>query len=104
MNRFRILEEAVAELEAAAAWYEEQSEGLGLALVAEFRRRLGAALETPGTGSPRGVTPGGAQIRRCRLHRFKRYAIVLATIGQIPTVLAVEHSSRMPGYWRNRLK
>jgi plasmid stabilization system protein ParE len=103
VSRYRILEEALADLDAAATWYEEQSEGLGLELTAEFRRRLNAALEAPGTGAPAGRTPGAAIIRRYRFHRFKRYALVMAVIGEIPTVLAVEHSSRKPGYWRDRL-
>ncbi len=104
MSRYHILDEALADLDAAATWYEEQSEGLGLELTAEFRQRLNAALVTPGVGSPGGLTPGGATIRRYRFHRFKRYAIIMATIDGVPTVLAVEHSSRRPGYWRDRLK
>jgi toxin ParE1/3/4 len=100
---YKILEEAIAELDAAATWYEEQREGLGLELVAEFRERLAFALELPSAGSPAGRTPGGSEIRRFRLSRFKRYAILLATIDDVLTVLAFEHSSRRPGYWRERL-
>jgi plasmid stabilization system protein ParE len=101
---YRILDEATAELDSAATWYEEQREGLGLELVAEFRERLAWALDMPTTGSPVGHTPGGREIRRFRLRRFKRFAILLATIDEVPTVLAFEHSSRRPGYWRDRLK
>jgi hypothetical protein len=77
---------------------------LGVELVAEFRERLAAALEMPATGALAGHTPGGKEIRRFRLQRFKRYAILLATIRGMPTVLAFEHSSRRSGYWRDRLK
>jgi hypothetical protein len=101
---YNILGEATDELEVAATWYEEQREGLGLELVAEFRERLSFALEVPGTGAPAGHTPGGSEIRRFRLRRFKRYAMLLATIHDVPTVLAFEHSSRRPGYWRDRLR
>lgn len=103
MKLYKILEEATAELDSAATWYEEQREGLGLELIAEFRERLAWALDMPMTGAPAGYTPGGSEIRRFRLRRFKQYAILLATINEFPTVLAFEHSSRRPGYWRARL-
>lgn len=104
MKSYEILDEASDDLDAAAVWYEEQREGLGLELVAEFRERLAFALENPGLGAAGGHTPGGNEIRRFRLRKFKRYAIVMAIIDDMPTVLAFEHSSRRPGYWRDRLK
>ncbi|MBI2895553.1 MAG: hypothetical protein HYY06_18495 [Deltaproteobacteria bacterium] len=103
MKPHGIVAEALAELDEAAVWYEEQRAGLGAALIAEYRDRLALALEMPKSGSPAGATPGGSEIRRFRLERFSRYAILLATIRGIPTVLAFEHSSRRPGYWRVRL-
>ncbi|MCH9683637.1 MAG: type II toxin-antitoxin system RelE/ParE family toxin [Deltaproteobacteria bacterium] len=104
MSPYEILDEAVADLDGASTWYEEQRRGLGLELVAEFRERVASALEMPGVGSPVGKTPGGNIIRRYRLRRFKRYAILMATIDEVPTVLAFQHSSRRPGYWRDRLR
>jgi hypothetical protein len=101
---FRILDDALLDLDTAASWYEEQRQGLGQELLGEFRELLEAALERPGTGVRVGDTPGGNEIRRYRLQRFKRYAILVATIRQEPTVLAFEHSSRRPGFWRDRLK
>lgn len=103
MSRYRILDEALEDLDAATSWYEEQREGLGLELLAEFRERVDRALAMSSAGSPAGTTPGGAQIRRYRFHRFKRYALLMATIDGMPTVLAVEHSSQRPGFWRDRL-
>jgi hypothetical protein len=47
---YKILRAANADLDAAAAWYEQQLEGLGLELVQEFRQRLALALEAPGGG------------------------------------------------------
>ncbi len=104
MSRYRTLDEATADLDAAATWYEEQRRGLGLELTTEFRQRVHSAIDIPGAGAPAGFTPGGAEIRRYRFRRFKRYAILMATIDRVPTVLAVEHSSRRPGFWRDRLK
>ena len=104
MKAHRILPEALSELKQASTWYEEQRDGLCLALVAEYRRRLESALARPQAASIAGKTPGGSDIRRFRLEGFRRYAILLATIHGVPTVLAFEHSSRKPGYWRERLK
>jgi toxin ParE1/3/4 len=103
VKRCKILDEALDDLDAAAQWYEAQAVGLGVDLVAEFRVRLDLALDRPGLGTIAGRTPGGAEIRRYRLRRFKRYAILIATIHGLPTVIAFEHSSRRPGYWRDRL-
>jgi len=104
MTAHHILPEALAELDEASTWYEEHEEGLGLDLVGEYRERLAFALKMPQAGALAGSTPGGAEIRRFRLKRFGRYALLLALIDDVPTVLAFEHSSRRPGYWRERLK
>jgi toxin ParE1/3/4 len=101
--KFEILPEADDELRAAAIWYEERRAGLGLDLITEFRERLALALRLPGVGASLGYTDAGEEIRRYRLRRFARYAIVIARIHDVPTVLAVAHSSRRPGYWRDRL-
>lgn len=90
MTPFRIAPAALAELEEAAAFYNEQREGFGLDLFTEFQARLQGALEQFESGSPAGETPSGDPIRRFRLDRFARYAIVLATIDGMPTVLAFE--------------
>jgi hypothetical protein len=58
----------------------------------------------PRAGALAGKTPGGSEIRRFRLRRFSRYAILMADIHGVPTVLAFEHSSRRPGYWRERIE
>ena len=62
------------------------------------------ALEHPGSGRIVATTSAGNSVRRYRLRRFDRYAILLADIAGIPTVLALECSSRKPGYWHERLK
>ena len=104
MTHYRILDEAAADLEAAATWYERQRVGLGHEFIAEYRARLVSALELLGTGAQVGVTPGGAAIRRYRFKRFSHYSILLAEIDDNITVLALAHSSRRPGFWNDRLK
>ncbi|MFV8753800.1 hypothetical protein ACNOYE_24920 [Nannocystaceae bacterium ST9] len=101
MTRHEIFEEAIAELREAAAWYEEQREGLGNELLVDYRARLARALDEPGVGV---MTDAGARsLRRYRLSRFDRYAIVIVILSGIPTVVAFEHASRRPNYWRARL-
>lgn len=103
MTTHRVLLEALAELDDASTWYEAHERGLGLDLLTEYRERLTLALKMPQSGVLAGTTPGGSEIRRFRLKRFGRYAILMAPIDGTPTVLAFEHSSRRPGYWRDRL-
>lgn len=103
MIAHRILPEALAELDEAATWYEEQEPGLGMDLVTEYRKRLADALRLPNSGTFAGVTPSGSVIRRFRLQRFSRYAI-LVVVGTPSTVVAFEHSSRFPSYWESRLE
>lgn len=101
---YRIRPEAQRELRDAARWYEELEDGLGIDLLAKFHDKLGFALQAPGAGSLEGTTKSGTEIRSFRLERFKKYAILLAVIDGVPTVLAFKHSSRRPGYWRERLE
>ena len=54
--KHRILREALAELDEASTWREEQEEGLGLALVAEYRERA-YPLRCPNAGALAGSAP-----------------------------------------------
>lgn len=102
MKQYRSHPSALLELEEAAAWYDDQKIGLGDDLLAEFEQCLAHALEMPGIGAPM-QAPRGLLVRKYRLTRFDRYAIVIAFIGPLPTFVAFEHSSRRPGYWLPRL-
>ncbi|MFV8755068.1 hypothetical protein ACNOYE_31345 [Nannocystaceae bacterium ST9] len=95
MSRYRILDEAAADLDAAMSWYEEQREGLGSELLGEFRDRVNEALEMPGRG---------LHSRRRGNPTLPVQTVHVATIDGVPTVLVVEHSSRLPGFWLDRLK
>lgn len=46
--------DAAAELEAAAAWYDDQRPGLGLQFLAAVDRTIQHAARWPDTGTPRG--------------------------------------------------
>ncbi len=105
MTRRRVIRpEAFLELRDAAEWYEDQREGLGGELVEEFERTLDQALRSLEIGTPVASTVGGLPIRRFRLARFARYAIHVVVHEDVVHVVAFEHASREPGYWRERLK
>ena len=98
MRPYKIRQEAADEIAEAASWYErEAAPGLGADLIAEYETRLATALELPGAGAIVARTARGTPVRRYRLKRFKRYAILMAEIDGRPTVLAFECSSRKPG-------
>jgi hypothetical protein len=103
-RRRQIRPEALIELREAAEWYEEQREGLGGDLIDEFERTLEDALGRLETSVAIATTSGGLLIRRFRLERFSRYAIYVVVFDDVPVVVAFEHASREPGYWRDRLK
>jgi hypothetical protein len=104
VKTYKIRKEAADEIAEAASWYEQHAApGLGADLIAEYETRLNTALELPGTGAIVATTAAGNPVRRYRLARFKRYAILTAEIDGCPTVLAFECSSRKPGYWHDRL-
>jgi hypothetical protein len=72
-------------------------------MLEEFERRLAQALDEPGVGSIVRVLATGDELRRYRLRRFQRYAILMVVLDGVPTVVAFEHGRRKPGYWRARL-
>lgn len=88
--------EALAELECATGDYEARQPGLGV----RFRRILettcGAIVGNPMVWRER---PGGC--RRVNLPGFP-FFIAFIIDGDRILIVAVPHSSRKPGYWRNR--
>lgn len=95
-----VLDEADAELTAAADWYEQEREGLGEDLLAEADRVLSATAASPTTWP---LVAGSKIVRRFLFTRFP-YVAYFVVRDEHVLVLAFGHTSRMPGYWRNRLK
>ncbi|MBI4701495.1 MAG: type II toxin-antitoxin system RelE/ParE family toxin [Deltaproteobacteria bacterium] len=93
--------EASAELAAAAEWYERQGSGLGDALLDDVTKALVAIAESPRTW-PR-MPRGYRGVRRFVLARFP-YGVVYVERPDHLLVAAIAHTSREPGYWRNRLR
>ena len=97
-----LLAEAELELELAASWYDDRSEGLGDEFMAVVREAVTLIGESPETwpqwpGVPSRIPP----IRRFLLPRFP-YAISYQAFPDVLAVLAVVHLRRRPLYWIGR--
>jgi len=101
-KRWRIHVEALAEIDATAAWYDAQRPGLDVEFLAELRSALAVLRAAPGVSAPDREAPEGANVRRRRLHRFP-YAVVFAESATEYVVIALMHLRRRPGYWLSRL-
>lgn len=88
--------EALAELQEQAAYYEEQSPGLGLRFVDQVQAAIQLAVIMPGVGSPY-----RHQTRRVFPKDFP-HSVVYLMRGDHLVVLAVAPFRRKPGYWRSR--
>lgn len=98
--RIVVLDEADGELTAAADWYEQEREGLGDDLLAEADRVVDAIAASPTTWP---LVPGSKIVRRFLFTRFP-YVAYFVIRDEHVLVLGFGHTSRRPGYWRNRLK
>lgn len=103
MKPVRLEPEAKQELAAAAGWYEERRERLGLEFVAEVDAVFAAIARSPSRFPlyPR-VAPE-LVVRRAAARRFP-YSIAFIELATAVRVLAVAHERRRPGYWVGRLE
>lgn len=88
---------AEAEVVEAAQYYEDQSPGLGPALIRAVER----AVEQIAAG-PEASPKIGRRVRRKLLHRFP-YSLIFAAYPDRLRIVAVAHHKRRPLYWRSRL-
>jgi len=103
MSRPRILDEAANELEAAAAYLEAERPGHARVFVAAYEETLRQLVRFPESGPLIKNAPPGFELRSYRIRRF-RYSDIAGAIDGVPTIVAVAHTSREPGYWHSRLK
>ena len=94
---------AVAELNDAVDYLEDQRSGFGGLLFEEVSRRIAQAARFPKSGAPISGFPERHDVRQFVVRRF-RYIVVTALERNRRFVVAVAHTSRAPGYWRDRLK
>jgi plasmid stabilization system protein ParE len=97
----RFVDEAVAELDDAVLWYEEQREGLGLAFLAAVDRAVGSVERWPRVGTLVEDVPDDLEARRVPVPRFP-YFFAYLVADNIIIVLAVAHERRRPRYWSDR--
>ncbi len=89
--------EARKELDAAIAYYEAQTVGLGLDLLSEVERILLKIQRNPNLGIPYKIEG----IRRYAIQRFP-YLIFYTELEEVIWVIAIAHNKRKPNYWKKR--
>ena len=99
---FRVIHdtEATFEFQEAVAWYEGQSEGLGVRFILEVD-----AVITAITSQPLRFSQAGRRARKARIlgWPYSIYFVVNETHSEIK-VVAVWHGARNPAELRRRLK
>jgi toxin ParE1/3/4 len=91
-------EEAAAEYDAAFEWHLERSPDAALKFDVEVDRRLARIIE-----APRRWAGGSYSTRRFLLRQFPFTLIYRERTSSDIQIVAVAHTSRKPGYWRERL-
>jgi len=93
--------EALAELRADVAWYEDRGAGLGDRFEATVDDLIDTVLEWPESGA---IWPGWDSIPVVRSRRVTGFPYRLVYVVQASelVVLALAHDKRLPGYWRER--
>jgi toxin ParE1/3/4 len=89
--------EAIAELEGAISYYEDQKVGLGLDFLAEVERSLDKIRQNPNLGADYKATG----LRRYVIQRFP-FLIFYAEFEEFIWVVAIAHGKRRPDCWRQR--
>ena len=92
----RFHDDALAELEAEAVYFESRSKGLGERFTSEVEAAIKIATEFPAMGSPFKYGT-----RRVFPKKFP-FSIVYCIHESGIVVLAVVPDARKPGYWRQR--
>jgi len=94
---FRFHPEAREEFRVAVRWYR----GRSLQSSADFRRDVSAAIRTIADAPQRWALYLHGT-RRYVLQRFP-FSIVYLDDPDLLTIIAIAHSKRKPGYWKDRL-
>ncbi len=89
---------AEEELEAAAAWYDDEDPGLGRDLLTAVEETFYLVRRFPSIGVS---APGNRDVRRVLVEGFP-YAVVYRDLDAAIHIIAVAHTKRRPGYWRLR--
>ena len=96
--RLEIRPDALADIEEAARWYDEQQSGLGAEFAREVIEAIDILLKNPLAYRLRHKRKN---VRWKLLDRFP-YRIVFRITDDLITVLAVIHSARHDRHWKQR--
>jgi toxin ParE1/3/4 len=100
--KLRYHPEARAELRAAMRISEEERPGRGIALQELVRRIERRVLKVP-RSAPRWLRlPTPFEVRKAVVHRTPYFVVYIILPDQI-VIVAIAHSRKEPGYWRDRL-
>ena len=102
--RIRLHKGALADLDEATLWYEDQQIGLGGEFLAEVGRGLGLIAETPHVWPLwRRARRRQSPVRRFLLGQFP-YGIAYQVIDESIVVLSVAAHKQRPRYWSGRVQ
>ena len=93
----KFLTPARTEVREIIAYYNQQREGLGLEFVSELKQTLMRIRHYPEAWSP--LSP---RVRRCRVNRFP-YSVIYQVRKDVLLIAAIQHHSKEPNSWRNRI-
>jgi len=96
----RIHVDAEAELEEAFDYYQRRRPGLGHDFLDQYLRGTRTIAEAPHRWP---VHPADARVRHLRLDIFP-FSLVYQVRSDHCTIIAVAHTHRRPGYWRDRIQ
>jgi toxin ParE1/3/4 len=97
----RIVGEAENELREAMLYYEKRQQGLGARFLGRVLQTLVSIRRDPQRFPLYEGRHLARPFRRARISRFP-YVVVFDLRPDEIVVIAVAHTSRKPGYWRNR--
>lgn len=97
-NSAEFHEEATAEYDAAFDWYLERSPDTALKFDAEVDRALAQIIQ-----APQRWAAGPYSTRRFLLRQFPFILIYRERASADIQIVALAHTSRKPGYWKQRL-
>ena len=94
----RFFEEAAEEIEKERRWYRERSESAESAFLRELDHAIASVSEAPQRWP--------VHIENTRRYVFPTFPFSLVYFVEQRTVwiVALEHQSKRPGYWRQRLR
>ena len=97
MRDYAFLEAAKDEVLDATDWFIERNPSVAIEFLDAVRARVDQAMEFPGAGAREA---GGCRSLPVGKYSFR---MIYRVKGQTLEVLALAHTSREPGYWKDRL-